>query len=557
LTLGAIIHIEKADVTDLESLELVVNKTACYGKINGVIHAAGIAGGGLVQLKTKEISDKVFAPKLQGTYNLAKALKRYSIDFVVFCSSVSALIGEQSQVDYCAANACLDAFAASGIFNSKYTVSINWNTWQTVGMAVETDRPDDVTFLDRGNDITPLQGQQLFMQILQDNYSQVAISTFDINAFGAMVSCNEISQDFLSISREDLNINTNYIPPNNEIEKQLAKIWQEILGIELIGIEDDFFIIGGHSLKALRLIEAIQKKLNYNVSINDIYENKTIHMLAQKFAINTDHNKKEDILFPLKIQANNLPILFMFHPVGGNVFCYQDLVNIWDLPFSVYGVQDPSISSGKIEYGTLLEMAQSYYQEIKKIQPHGPYYLLGYSFGGTIAYEIANLFKQDGEKISFLGMLDSWAIFSSIQFEENRFKLYLRQQNQGISESMVNLAWKRMQLLTTHKPSKNDIDIVLFKATNLLKEYHDITDNYNGWKEYCDGHISVYPIDANHDSILLKNHAPTIFNILKKILADFKCSKKKFFENENNQALLSAKHSNTGQIHSSLHKIMV
>lgn len=520
LNLGAIIHIEKCDITNLKTLqETTEHILNCHGNINGLIHAAGIAGGGLAQLKTKELANKVFAPKVHGTYNLAKVLNNYNLDFVVFCSSISAVIGEPGQIDYCAANACLDAFAISKLFNnSQFTVSIDWNTWQSVGMTVETERPDDIIFLNRGNDITPEQGQQLFMQILQNKYSQVAISTFDINVFSKIVSQSVKPQDFLNLAREDLDIITNYIPPSNEVEKQLANIWQEILGIEPVGIKDDFFEIGGHSLKALRLIGAIHKKLSYNISIKDIYENRTVYQLAKKLVTDKNLNIENEILFPLKIQDDNAPAIFMFPPIGGVTFCYENLINIWCAPFSVYGIQDPSIFLDNVTYTTISEMARSYYQAIKNFQSCGPYYLLGYSFGGTIAYEVAHMLQQDGEAINFLGMIDSWAHFSQTLYDEKNFKTFLSEQNEGLSESMIELAWGKMQLLTTYAPSHNALDITLFKATNLLKEYEEVDDEYNGWKKYNSGQLMVYQFYANHNTILSKNHVQQVFNILKDII---------------------------------------
>jgi acyl transferase domain-containing protein len=137
---GAEVMIVSADVTDREQMQMTLDRTLeRFGALHGVIHAAGIAGGGLIQWKAPETAAKVLAPKVQGTQVLESILKETRLDFLVLCSSTVSLTGGVGQVDYCAANAFLDAFAR--YHTSKYgvfTVSINWDVWQDVGMAART-----------------------------------------------------------------------------------------------------------------------------------------------------------------------------------------------------------------------------------------------------------------------------------------------------------------------------------------------------------------------------------------------------------------------------------
>jgi hypothetical protein len=110
-----------------------------------VIHSAGIAAGGVIQLKTAEIAGRVLAPKVAGTQALARALEGITLDFFVLCSSMTSLFGGGGQSDYCAANAYLDAFAAYHTRRTgTFTVAVNWDTWQQVGMAVEAEMPGDL-----------------------------------------------------------------------------------------------------------------------------------------------------------------------------------------------------------------------------------------------------------------------------------------------------------------------------------------------------------------------------------------------------------------------------
>jgi non-ribosomal peptide synthase protein (TIGR01720 family) len=137
--LGAELLVVSGDASDAASMSQVVRQAReRFGAINGVIHSAGVAGGGMIQLKTTEMAARVLAPKVNAIQALEAALAGVALDFLVLCSSTTAIIGGMGQVDYCAANAFLDAYAH---YNTSMrgipTISINWDAWQEVGMAVD------------------------------------------------------------------------------------------------------------------------------------------------------------------------------------------------------------------------------------------------------------------------------------------------------------------------------------------------------------------------------------------------------------------------------------
>ncbi len=138
--MGAKVLICCADVANQAQMAEVVAQTQRqFGRINGVVHAAGVAGGGVIPLKTRDIAHKVLAPKVDGTLILDALFKDISLDFMVVCSSMEAALGTAGQVDYCAANNFLDAYAQSKAGDpERLTLSIDWDAWREVGMAVET-----------------------------------------------------------------------------------------------------------------------------------------------------------------------------------------------------------------------------------------------------------------------------------------------------------------------------------------------------------------------------------------------------------------------------------
>ena len=133
-----------AEVADSEQMQAALGSaTERFGPIDGVIHAAGVPGDGAIQLKSREEAMAVLRGKVHGTRVLAEVLSKQHPDFLVLCSSVNAVVGGFGQVDYCAANAFLDAFAhAHKARTGMTTISVNWDMWSDVGMALNTNVPE-------------------------------------------------------------------------------------------------------------------------------------------------------------------------------------------------------------------------------------------------------------------------------------------------------------------------------------------------------------------------------------------------------------------------------
>jgi len=142
--LGADVLVVSADVTELEKMQAVITQASeRFGQIHGVIHTAGVSPGGTIQRKTAEQADTILAPKVLGTLVLDTVLKDFNLDFFVLCSSLASVFGNIGTVDYCGANAFLDAFAHYKTAQSnQFTLSINWDGWQEVGLAAEAAKQE-------------------------------------------------------------------------------------------------------------------------------------------------------------------------------------------------------------------------------------------------------------------------------------------------------------------------------------------------------------------------------------------------------------------------------
>ena len=289
--LGAEVMVFCADVTHLERMQEVITQVhERFGTIHGVIHAAGIAGGGSIHQKSQEAAEHVLAPKVKGTVVLNTIFRDTKLDFFVLCSSLASFLGGFGQVDYCGANAFLDAFAH---YNSsqcnRFTVSINWDVWQEVGMAVNTEVPLDLVRLrkeDIGQGILPKDGWNIFNRVLNSKLRHVLVSALDFHE-RIEHSLKEDVLDELENKPSSKStyvrptLETAYVAPRNEIEQTLANIWQELFGIDRIGIHDNFFDLGGHSLLATRLTSRMRNAFKVEMSLVRVLEVSTIAMLAE------------------------------------------------------------------------------------------------------------------------------------------------------------------------------------------------------------------------------------------------------------------------------------
>jgi len=302
----------RADVSDRESMEHArrVAETE-FGTINGVIHAAGLPGGGLIQLKSQQSALETLAPKVDGTLILESLFANDDLDFFVVCSSLVSLLGGSSHVDYCAANSFLDSFAQSRRNHPKRcVVSINWNMWRDTGMAGNNSWPEDFVELRRRMQeygISAEEGVEVFRRVLASHLPQVAISTQDFTALmsqkDALMSdwkqVSAKSQTSPAHSRPDLS--TPYVAPATDVETRIAGIWEELLGIREIGLHDNFFQLGGHSLLGTRLISRLHDAFEISITLRKVFEVPTIAGLATAVEETRNHNDEKETLQLLQL----------------------------------------------------------------------------------------------------------------------------------------------------------------------------------------------------------------------------------------------------------------
>ncbi|HCA87743.1 MAG TPA: hypothetical protein DEQ61_21120 [Streptomyces sp.] len=238
-------------------------------------------GGGLIQLKDLAAAAEVLLPKVQGTLVLEEVLAGQSLDFLVLFGSNGANIGSLGQVDYCAANCFLDAFAQDR-GRHRRVLSIDWGPWKDTGMAVDTAHPSAVEHAQQHGMSTADGLRALDTILLSASEPQLIVSPSELSAlFSAAPSLtDEAATETPSDTHERPDILTEFVTPRSDAERTVCAVWQDLLGIEKVGIQDSFFDLGGNSLIAIQLVNTVNTRLGTKITLGDLYEGLTVAHLA-------------------------------------------------------------------------------------------------------------------------------------------------------------------------------------------------------------------------------------------------------------------------------------
>lgn len=197
-----------------------------------------------------------------------------------------------------------------------------------------------------------------------------------------------------------------YVPPRDSLELQLASIWEKLLSIKTIGIRDNFFELGGHSLLAVRVFSEIEKLTGRDLPLATLFQAPTIEELVYILR-RQGWSPSWSCLVPIKAGGSGVPF-FCIHAVGGNVIEYHDLAQHLGDVHPVYGLQAKGLDGSESPHLRVSDQAAHYIQEIRRIQPTGPYFMGGLSSGGVVAFEMAHQLIQQGEKVGLVALIDSY-----------------------------------------------------------------------------------------------------------------------------------------------------
>jgi amino acid adenylation domain-containing protein len=325
-----------------------------------------------------------------------------------------------------------------------------------------------------------------------------------------------------------------FVAAKDEFEVQLTKIWEQVLGVRSISITDNFFELGGHSLLAIRLFSEIEQIWGKNLPLATLFQAQTIEKLANLLR-QEGWSAPYSSLVPIQPEGTKPP-LFCVHPIGGNVLEYYSLAAHLGKEQPVYGLQSLGLDGKVTPLRSVEAMATHYITEMKIIQPHGPYCLVGYSFAGLIVYEIAQQLDRQGEKVALLVLLDRvsptfipkrLSLINSIRFHlyhlwlldfrgrlryvtdrikyrymyKGAFREYMiGEWDSNLSPEYVDVFDANLQASENYQAQVYSGNLILFRCQIQLQN-QALLPNL-GWCDLVTGKIDVYPVKSPHHDML-------------------------------------------------------
>jgi aspartate racemase len=360
----------------------------------------------------------------------------------------------------------------------------------------------------------------------------------------------------------------NFVAPRDPVEGQLKGIWEEVLGIQPIGVEDNFFSLGGHSLLAVRLIARIEKTFGKKIPVSAIFQSPTIAQLARTLCAG-ERSAGGSAVVAIQPQGTRPP-LWLVHGVGGGMFWgYTNLSRYLGAEQPVYALKSRGLEGGD-EFDRIEDMAAAYVKELRAFQPHGPYFLGGYCFGGDVAYEMARVLEAQRQRVALLALMNcappnssyarirwtpafmvrflanfcSWAAVFA-QWTSRQRRDFFRWKTRSLRTKMTRLlarilgrpaevAMEELVDLSAYPPEQRRVWEIHIRA---LLDYHPQRyaghvalfrsrghplvcsfDPQYGWGELATGGVTVKIVPGAHESILEEPHVRVVAKELQKLL---------------------------------------
>jgi amino acid adenylation domain-containing protein len=371
-----------------------------------------------------------------------------------------------------------------------------------------------------------------------------------------------------------------FVSHRDSLEERLVEIWETILQVQPVGVSDDFFELGGHSLQAVRMFAEIEKTFNKNIPLATLFQAGTIEKLAAILR-QDGWDAPESSLVPIQ-PAGDKPIFFCVHAKGGNVLFYRDLARRLGADQPFYGIQARRLGGRQVGHHDIREMAEFYIKEIQTVQPEGPYFLGGSSFGGLAAFEIAQQLRAAGHQVAMLALLDTgtpdypkflpgttrfkrkfynfvrrfqlqrdnlksldargkfdYALqkLSKVRLKYRRkirdnYKKAVRKTFQffkgkgAIPKSYIQLEDQIWRAGQNYAPQIYDGKVTLFRAT--LQPLGIQPDATLGWEKFIGGELEIHEVPGHHGSIVVEPYVAELAEKLKMCLEKAQTAEKPF-----------------------------
>jgi len=355
-------------------------------------------------------------------------------------------------------------------------------------------------------------------------------------------------------------LETTWVGPRNEVEQCIADVWVEVLGVDRVGVHDNFFDLGGHSLMAVSLFAKLDKVTGKRLPLTKLFESPTVAELAEQYS-REENPDTWSSLVAMKT-AGSKPPFFCIHPLGGYALYYRDLANCLDDDQPFYAFQSKGLDGKSAKVRSMEEVASQYIEEMKSVQPQGPYYLGGLCFGGVAAYEMACQLHGQGEEVALVALFDTWSptYKRRVQAEMGRLeivvggtirRIYIEVDTLRLlgfrraiphlwakactTGRLIRRAFRRAYNFLRHPVHRNlekvktdnrrvlrSFDprpysgrVMLFRASF---EGRGHLDPQMGWGELLEQPLEIHDVDGHHSTIAIEPRAPYLAERIQQVL---------------------------------------
>ena len=363
------------------------------------------------------------------------------------------------------------------------------------------------------------------------------------------------------------NLSSEYKAPGNEIESELVDIWEELLGVDQVGVQDDFFELGGHSLIAVRLFAQLKKRFGVDYPISVLFKAPTIEKCAALVETKIGAEGAAavakpgfDFLVPMhtgNLRSTSAPF-FLVAGMFGNVLNLRHLASLVGRERRFYAIQARGLRGDEEPHQSFAEMAQAYLAEVREVQPHGPYFLGGFSGGGISAYEMAQQLRAAGEQVALVVLLDTplaerpravalrdkltihrqrllrHGLGYPAEWLRNRIHWELANRRNDDDSSSAPYEFRSRiiekafnEALTRYEMKPYDSPLVLFRPKlavahllaggRIVNEDRQFLYPDNGWTRYAEA-VEVHEVPGNHDSMVLEPNVRVLASRLREAL---------------------------------------
>jgi acyl transferase domain-containing protein/aryl carrier-like protein len=463
--MGGEVLIFSADVVNEKQMEEVIRQSEReFGKLNGVIYAAGVVGGPSIcpiENLDKARCNMQLSPKLYGLPVLERLLEKKELDFCLLTSSASSILGGLGFLAYSTANILMDSYTHYHNQGSPSRwLTVNWDGWEVSKRRDSRETLGEIGETQSHLAIEPAEGVKALLRILScDDTHQVVNSTGDLELrlnrwirLESLQRKDDIDEELPGTAQARPNLTTPYVAPGNELERNICDVWKKLFGFELIGINDDFFELGGDSLRAINLVGHLRKIGGY-IALIDVVSNPTIHKLA---ILITEKNKarelmaevhEEQLLSQLECierlnKGRNKKNIFILHPRHGMTYQYKELAKELEAHYNVYGIRARGLMPDTKMSESPGQMIKDYIEQILKVQPQGPFIIAGFCSGAMIAYPIILDLEKQNHHVERYILFDGRVIFSSLYVTILNLLEYLP----GFVKKFIHFIYKKRYL---------------------------------------------------------------------------------------------------------------